>query len=269
MSIVVQSTSTLRLTATFLDFNPETGEEVPISADSVTGYIYKFNPSTEVYDLTGNFTPIFMGSGVYYHDWVPGSNGKFKIIFEAVVQLTETVLDTRVFYVGDLNPEVTLGANKTYYFLGELHPLYISPEEILQYYPSGNAVEITEYIYWASKELEKIVGKTDITDLTPLMHDYLVASVLCRLSRIYVVGNDMMGSSTGDSFQLGDLQVSSQTGGRTGSSSVDNLAEAGTWCELAALLQSRLNRGSANLKAVVKGSNFKNPIPERHLRRFE
>lgn len=272
MSLVIQPTNTIRLSATFLDYNPLTGQEMPVAADSVSVYVYKYNSGNELYELLNMSSPTSIGNGTFFYDWTPGSVGKFKVIFEAVVQIDNTVSDERIFYVGDLDPAVTLGADKTYFFLGELHPLYISPEEILSYYPDGDVVEITQYIYWFSKELESITGISGITELTPLMHDFLLASVLCRLSRIYTFAGGLSGFSKAASFSLGELQVSNETSQSTGGKNSEDLGGAATWCELASLIRVRLTRGAAGNVPYVRGSNHldrNNPIPSRGLRRFE
>lgn len=257
MSLLINATQTYRVIAYF---------DNSVTAAAVTGSIAKYNSigATPAYGTATPFSPIGLTTGAVYYDWIPATDGVYKIEFNY-----NGIIDSNVYIVGPLSQAtVSLGVAQNYYFLGELTPLFIDPNEVLKYFPDGDLVEITEYIHTFSKELSFILDQPMITEVTPLMENFILASVLCRLSRIYTFSGGMSGFASADSFTLGDLMVKKEQGGKFSSSGNGDM-DANNWCDLAAALKIQLTTGKANLKAIVAGSNFANPIPERHLRRFE
>lgn len=264
MPISIQPLEQVRLTTTFVDEDPVTGDAFPIEADSVQLYIAKWDSTlaTPAYvDVVGfPVTPAVGTSGSVYYDWVPTESGKYRIRFEASIQ-TNTLIDERTLYVGPITTTKTLGMDKTYYFLGELDPLYVDISDILKYYPEGadDPHQIIEFIHWYSKEIPTtMLG-------TALAHDFIVASVMCELDRIHTFSGGMGGFS--DSFTLGDLQIRNESGS---SSSTKNGGRGGvsSWCDLAGLLRTELFRSNAKPVSFVKGgqSYDYNPIPLRGLK---
>jgi hypothetical protein len=236
---------------------------------SVTGTIYKWNTTTSLYETVGPITPIVQESlGIYYYNWTPPQNGLFRLLFVGTLPgaTPSQVENQRDFFIGTSVPSITLGSTATYYFLGELDPLYLDPERILAFYPDANLVEVTEIIYRLSSELITWFGPNLI--FTPLMEEWMIASVLCELTKIYFLDGGMSGLALVNDFTLGDLQVSSGSGTTYNNKSGDR-GNVSTWCELAALLRGELLFSRTGMKAIVKGSNYANPIPPRALRRFE
>jgi hypothetical protein len=259
---------TVNFTAQFLDYNDITDDEVVIDPDSVDGHIYKYNSTTSTYEAFSDFTPNEPEDGLFQFDWTTTEAGKFQVDFVAHIGINQEVTNSRFIFIGDIVTTDTLGVNVTYYFLGVLDPLYLDPEIVLTYFPEGDLVELTELIYWYSNELLYLTNSTSITDITPLMQDYILASVLCDLSKIYTFSGGMGGFSSSDSFTLGDLSVKSSTGSSS-SSSGNGRGNVSNWCELAALLRAELIGSKNGMKAIVKGSNFCNPIPCRRIRRID
>lgn len=240
------------------------------SFDQIQGAISVFDLNQEQYVFLENFIPQ-LNDDTYSFLWSPSFEGSYKISFILLEQgeiLYETV---KYFFVGDIeNRLYSINAQSEQVFFAQLDPLFVDPEFILNFYKDGDLVEIAELIHWYSKEVLFITGNKNITEITPLMRDFIVASVLCDLSRIYVFGGGLSGFSQADSFTLGDLKVDKSTGG-SGSSLKHWFDRGGVqnWCELAALLRQQLTAGEANFKAVVPGSNFASPIPKRNLRRSD
>lgn len=268
MPTIIQPTDSVRLSATFIDYDSVTGEEIPVTnPDNVEGSIFKWDGSSWV--ANGTFTPApDLEPGVYFHDWVPGSEGLFRIIIEATININTTVTNERQIYVGAFTPSKTLAKDAVYLFIPEVEPFYLDPERVLIYYPDGDLPEIAEKIYRFSKELEWIVGESPIHELTPLMENFLLASVLCELSMIYVFDGGLSGFTQSDMFRLGDLQVQSGSGSG-GSSSGNGNGVPTTWCEMAALLKDQLVSGKAGIRWALKGSRWCNPVNDRKLKRYE
>lgn len=259
---------TVTFNAQFLIYDDSTDTESPIEPDLVVGHIYQFNSTTSTYEAYSDFTPTESVPGYFEYQWTPIEEGKFQIDFVATFGLQE-VLNSRFIFVGTISTTDTLDANSTSYYLGLLDPLYLDPDIVLKYFTDGDLIEVTELIHWYSSELEYLINDTDLTEdeITPLMQNYILASVLCDLSRIYTFSGGMSGFTSSDTFTLGDLMVKSGAGTSSGGTGRNSIPT--TWCELAAMLKDELIVGSAGMKAIVKGSNFCNPIPCRSLRRAD
>ncbi len=272
MAITIDANETIRLTASFLDYDEDTDVETPLDLDSVTGTIYLYNTSTSVYDEYTTFTPELLSDGVYYVDWTPVVDGKYKVEFVGSLNGgNDEVVNTRIFYVGEITSINSLVASAEYYFLGVLDPIYADPELVLKFYPEGDLVEITELIHWYSEEILTMKNVTTLTTITPIMRDFIIASVLCDLSRQYIFDGGMSGFTAANKFTLGDLQVDKSTGS-SGSKSKNQYdrGSATTWCELASLLRNQLNATGANMKAVVPSKNdMLCALPNRSLKRID
>ncbi len=274
MPITIQAQEQVHLTSVFVDADPVTGDAFPIAIESVTVTISKWDPVAATPGWAVTVGPIApnanLATGEVFYDWVPTSDGKYKVVFQATVQASTNSYSThtRIIFVGPLATTKTLAASKTYQFLGAVSPLYVDPEEVLKYYPEGDIVEVTEWVHWYSKELKNLLELADDATLTTLQHDFIIASAMCALSRIYGINGILGGSSNSDSFTLGDLQVKNQTSSgisRSGSNKYDPT----TWCEYAAILREELTRSNSTPVSFVKAGSWYSPIPVRALRRFD
>jgi len=261
----------VRVSVRFIDFDPTGDVDELIAPTSVSGAIYKYNSTTEVYDLQGVIDPIVNDSlGLYHYDWTTPDNGKFKLLFIGTLTgaTPSTIENPRVFYVGTSEPTITLGSTYQQLFLGELDPLYIDPDWVVEIFPEVDLVEVTEIIYKQSLQLEEWFGQG--LTITSLMREYLIAATLCELSKTYLIDGGINGFGKSDSFSLGDLTINNGFGGGSGGSrnSVYR-GNATTWCEMAYALKAELLKSKVTFSTVVKGSNFVNPIPSRSLRKFD
>lgn len=264
----------VRVTVTFVDYDYFAGTDELLGPVSVSAALYKYNTTTKVWDLVqSNLSPIVSVSlGVYYYDWTPTENGRFRLLFMGTLlgATPSTIENPRDFYIGDTQPEVLLGSTEEYQFLGALTPLYLDPEKILTYYIPENRqnglVEITEIIYRLSLQLEDWFGAS--FTLTPLMEDYLTAATLCELTKIYTFNGGMDGFADVSSFKLGDLEVTGSAG-TTANAKAPNRGNVATWCELANLLREELITVRGAPKTYVRGSAYDNPMPTRELKRLE
>ena len=272
MPITLFPNEQVRLTSTLVDFNPDTGVEVPVDPNNVTGKIYTYNAGSGTYVQTSTFTPVESYPGSFYYDWTPTAVGKYRIDFIAIVNIDVTITDTRVFFVGDINTTTTIGLNSsanTWMFLSALEPLYVNPDEITSYYyKEGDPVEIALLIHRYSKQVEALLGEDPLTEVTPMIHDYILAATMCDLSRIYYSDGGLGGFTAGqsDTFRLGDLQVTKETSSGSGSNSEFYAAKYGnaqTWCELAAWLKDELSFRSVSMRTFVKSSAWESPVRNR------
>lgn len=261
----------LRITVRFADFDYSTGTDELLDPTAVTLDLYKYNSATSSYDYVSALGPVTQESlGIYYYDWLTPEDGKFKLIFTGSVPAAtpSAITDTRVFYVGTSTPTVVLSGDLEFYFLGELTPLYLDPQEIKAYYEDVDLVEATEIIYKLSLELDEWFGSS--YEITSLMEEYLIAATLCQLSRIYVFDGGLSGFGTTGSFQLGELKIDKNN---SASASLNKnglgLGQASNWCEIAAILKNQLTSKSNNLRSVVRSLDQDNPIPKRQIRGFD
>lgn len=178
----------------------------------------------------------------------------------------EEALDV-IFYLSETKYRIIIPrrlADENYFMLTELDPMLMDPEFVLNYIPDANLVEIAELIHWYSKEILSW-GE----DFNPVyLQDFLLASVMCDLSKTYAFGGGLTGSSSADEFTLGDLRVSTEASTGLGNGGgVGN--DTRTWCELAELYRKRILGSKVGMKVVVEGSNYVNPIPCRKLRSID
>lgn len=233
-----------------------------VNPDSVSGDFFLRSGDTYPGSPTGTFTPNHMGLGVYEYNWTAVA-GIYKFTLTGTFAGQDDVVVSKYVSVGD-NELETLTDAVIVTMLGELDPLYIDPEEILYYYPDADLVEVTEIIWRKSLELESRVGQTNLTCVTTLQHDWILAATMCELSRRYgLVNSGLSGFSSADSFKLGDLQVDRGSG--SGSNGNYDVGNAGSWCELAAALKDQLSGSGDTYTPVVPGANFCSPIPSRRI----
>lgn len=258
----------IRVSVRFVNYDAGlNNEDVLIDPTTTTLDIYKLISDAFVLQSSG-LTPIQSSTGEYYYDWTPVDNGCYRLLFIGTFDgaTPSTVENPRDFFVGTAGPSVTLGTTVEYKFLAELEPMYLDPERILDFFPDADIVDVTEIIYRLSAELEDWFGSNPT--ITALMEEYIIASVMCELSKVYSLDGGLNGFGSVDNFTLGDLTVNKGLGT---SSSFGSLfrGNVNNWCELAALLRNDLLSKGARMKTYVKGSKNENPIPSRRLRRFE
>lgn len=270
MSSNIRVGQKVRVSIRFIDFDRGAGTDDLLDPSSVSVALYKYDITTSAYILqASDLGPVVRESlGVYYYDWTTPDDGLFKLLFVATLAdaTPSTIENARNFFVGTAEPSSTLGLNKDIYFLTELDPIYIDPTIILGYYATADLVEVTEIIYRLSTQLQTWFGENVV--ITPLMEEWLTATVMCELTRIYIFDGGMDGFSNDGAFTLGDLTVSESIGSAAGSKKL-NRGNVDTWCELASLLRNELMFSRNGIKAVIRGSNYCNPIPPRHLKNAE
>jgi len=225
-------------------------------------------PYTEVYvqllssdqNLIAEYYPEELAPGVYFIDWTPEELGSFYIRFTAGpfnVEEGDNVHRTVIenFTVTEeKDNKVHLNEDQEIVFTTELYPLFADPDEFMTFYPDASRVEIMETIYRFSREVDKIFKGREPSFTA---YEYIRAAVLCSLSKVH----DYFAGDV-ESLTLGDLKVASQSYPRQ----QITRANAATWCELAAALRQDMIRGEGNMKAVVKGRNFPDPMPERRIK---
>jgi hypothetical protein len=269
MSSNIKVGDTIRVTVSFLDFDPTQGEEVLVDPVAVNVYVYLYDSVTSQFNLLVDERTVDKQSfGIYYYDWTTTEAGRFKVKFEGSLANDSVIENERVFYIGSVQPSIVLGQINPINFLGELDPIYLDPEIILNYFPAGDLVEITELINWYSSEAYDLFYPTAV-HVSPLLQDYIFSSVMCDLSKIHIFEGGLAGFEGAQEFTLGDLHIRKSHLQSVSTSDKINRGTATTWCELAAILREELTFRKTNIKTVVKGSNWENPIPERKLKNYD
>lgn len=259
----------IRVSVRFVDYDFFANTDTLLDPASVTGALYKYNSGTNSYVLQSTLTPIVQQSqGIYYYDWTPAEDGKFKLIFTGTLPgaTPSQVVNERTFFIGSVEPELTLGTTQEYLFLGELDPLYLDPQIVKTYYDDVDYVEAAEIINRVSLELLDWFGPN--FDVTAQIEEYILAYVMCELSKIYYYGGGMAGFTTASDYMLGDLQVK-RSGGTSNARDSLYRGNVANWCELASLLRDELMYSRNNMKSVVRGDAWENPMPQRKLKRFD
>jgi hypothetical protein len=269
MSSNIKPGQKIRVSVRFVDYDFFANTDELLDPATVTGALYKYSETTNVYVLQSVLTPIVQQSiGIYYYDWTPVEDGKFKLIFTGTLPgaTPSQVTNERTFYIGTAEPTITLGETVEYNFLGELTPLYLDPSVVKTFYSDVDFVEATEIIYRISLEIQDWFGEN--VEITSQIEEYILASVMCELSKIHYFGGGIGGFTTASEYMLGDLQVKRGAGTSNSRNSLYR-GNAANWCELASLLRDELMWSRNNMKSVVRGSAWDNPMPERKLRRFD
>lgn len=234
--------------------------EVLVYDTLTSAYVSQATPET----LTLNMLSV----GVYETTWVTSIDGRFKVnvVGSFTAPEDDDIVHEKYFLIGNTPVLNDLDSSYLVTFLGALTPVYVDPEYILQYYPDGDLIEITEIIHRKSLELEDALGETGLTNITASQHDFVVAATMCELSRIYGLNNGgLTGFVAASSFKLGDLEVDKgSTGGGSSSGKYDQ-GNAASWCELAATLKKQLGLATGSMLPVVPGAIYDTPIPTREF----
>ncbi len=258
MSNVIVNDST-RITVTFRNWNSTTSTGSVVDPTTVAGAILD-----EDAVVLSSFTPTRSSTGVYYYVWTPTTVGTYTIRFTGTYSDGSTDVVQEDFIVYETSTSATtvtqtLGEDQYLWLMTELSPIYIDPEEISAIFPDASLVEINEYLFIASAEVDELL---DGADMTTLAYDYVKAATLCALSKIYDLADSDLSS-----FTLGDLSVTT----RAFPKSRVTRANSSSWCELAAALREEIIKKwrRSGMKAIVKGDAYPNPIPPRPLERKE
>lgn len=250
---------TVRMSVTFRNWSPSGGGQ-PDDPDTVTTTLIDLSDDSET-----SLTPLAGdGEAEYYADWTPDAIGDFRLRFIGVFSDDSTDVVDQDFTVLESESDAddatgSLGAQVEITFAAGLDPMYISSEELQDIFPDAPLLDIAEQIFIASTEVKSILHLADDeTDIPLVALDYVKAAAACSLSKVFE-GSDI---STMSNFRLGDLQVTNQPI----SKSIINRGNASSWCELAFALRNEMINESTGMKAVVKGSAYRNPIPHRRIR---
>jgi len=233
----------------------DTGASTTVLADPV-------NVTITIYDLSDNSvvsseTPTRQSSGVYLYSWTPNVLGSFEVRFVGVFEDASSDVISQEFDVlaSESEAEIeTLLADEEIHFAGVLTPLYVNPDELIQVFPDATEIEIAEALWLTSTEVKEILKLRDDEVPTYAALEYVKVAAACNLSRIHA-------STMGDesTFRLGDLSITS----RAVSKGAITRANATTWCELAGVLRKEMLASGSRMRAVVRGSDYPNPIPTR------
>ena len=244
-------------------------EGVLTDPDTLTGEIFLYDTVADAFPgtPTSTFTATQVSTGVYEYDWTPGVAGTYKLRLNGNYVAAQTDIEhLKYFLIGDTAASNTLDSSYCITMLGELEPLYVDPEYILQFYSDADIIEVTEIIHRKSIALEEHIGCDPVDALTTLQHDWIVAATMCELSRIYGLSNGgLTGFVSASSFKLGDLEVDKgSSSGRLASGSYD-VGNAGSWCELAFELKQQLNSYKDKMRPVVPGAIYEGVVPSRNI----
>lgn len=253
---------TIRLTVTFKDWSSSEESGDIVDPSLVEGFVLD-----EDLQQLSTFTPTNSSTGTYYYDWTPSAVGSFYVKFFATYAdaSTDTVQEffevTASGYTRTYATQTLGDSDQFLYFMPELTPIYVDPDEILAIFPDASPIEVNEFLYIYSAEADEILGGAD-EDKSTTVYEYIKAATLCSLSKIYDLQSGDISSIT-----LGDLSVTARSFPKSNVSR----GTASTWCELAAALRQEIvsKWGGVGFKSVVKGDAYSNPIPARALRRHE
>lgn len=250
---------TTRLTATFYEWNEDGGDL--INPSTVEGFI-----KDEDLVVLSTFTPTNVSTGVYQYNWTPSSLGSYFIEFKGTHADTSVDIirdEFDVVAVSSADTSTELGDDQYLMWMTTLDPMYLEPDEVMGVYEDASRFEVAEFIFIASTEVQELLGLQDTDEPPNIALDYIRASVLCSLSRIYDSNHGY-----GDSITLGDFSID----GRRNPRAYATRGTAGSWCELAKVLRDEMLRkegAGPGIQAVVKGEAFTNPIPVRGLRSLD
>lgn len=167
------------------------------------------------------------------------SDGKFIVVNQQLYVSTSSV---------EYKPTVILGSDETIGFAPDIEPLYLDPESILIYYPDSTLLEIGEIIHAYSHEVNQMFGiatveaNVDVQEnvMTVLANngvstfsiiEYIRASVLCQLTKIYGFGGD-----DELSLELADFKITNRNSPKNNVTR----SNATTWCQIAAALRKEI-----------------------------
>jgi hypothetical protein len=262
---------TVRIKVKFVDKDPLTGSQTEVSPLSVSVTIFDSN------NVPVSPTPtsaVQITSSQYYYDFIPNLAGEYKVTFVGTLPDSKNITVNQALYVStpteEYKPTITLKADESISFAPDISPLYLDPEVIKTYFPDASLLEIGELIYSYSYEVNEIFnltnaivnlpeGETGISYLsntgvsTFTILEYIKASVLCQLTKIYGFGSD-----DELSLELADLKITNRNTPRANI----NRSNATTWCQISAALRKEILTKKVGLRGVLpKGLPIKSIIP--------
>jgi hypothetical protein len=233
----------VRIKVKFVDVDNSTGAQIPVSPQSVIVTIRKSDNAVVV-----STAATALSASEYYYDFVPSSADTYKITFVGSMANGTQITVNQSLYVSTLadeyNPVIQLRADEIILFAPDIEPLYVDPEESVQYFPDAPLLEIGEFVHIYSQEIKNIFGLLDTEDGSNLSFtalEYIKAATACELSRIYGGGGD-----DELSVRLGDLSITNRNLPRITLSR----ANATTWCQIAAILRKEILAQKVGIRAV-------------------
>lgn len=266
MSTSVLVNDTVRIKVKFVDINPSTGAQIPVTPTTVVITVRKSDDSVV---LSQNITVSGkISDSEYYYDFTPSSPDTYKISFVGSLSGGTSISVNQQLYVStstdEYKPKITLKLDETITFAPDVSPLYLDPEELKAFFPEASLIEIGESIHFYSLEVKQLYSLNDSavsSDLGFTALEYIKAAAACNLSRTYSYGGD-----DDVSVQLGDLTVTTRNLPR----SEVTRGNATTWCQIAAALRKEMLAGKTGPKGMLPkgiptestGTSGKNIDPE-------
>lgn len=266
MTTGVLVNDTVRIKVKFVDINPVTGAQVPVTPTTVVITIKKSDDSIL---LSQNITVSGkISDSEYYYDFTPAGADTYKISFVGSLSGGTSISVNQQLYVStstdEYKPTITLKLDETITFAPDVSPLYLDPEELKPFFPEASLIEIGESIHFYSLEVKQLYSLNDSAtsaDLSFTALEYIKAAAACNLSRTYAYGGD-----DDVSVQLGDLTVTTRNLPR----SEVTRSNATTWCQIAAALRKEMLAGKTGPKGILPkglptesiGTSGKNIDPE-------
>ena len=266
MSTSVLVNDTVRIKVKFVDVNPSTGAQIPVTPVAVVVTIKK---SDETVIITENITTSGkISDSEYYYDFTPTTADTYKVTFVGNLSNGTSITVNQQLYVStssdEYKPSVILKADEIMTFAPDVDPLYIDPEELRAYFPEASLLEIGEALHYHSLEVKQIYSLNDdatTANLSFTALEYIKAAAACELSRTYSYGGD-----DDVSVQLGDLTVTTRNLPRI----EVTRGNATTWCQIAAALRKEMLAGKTGPRGILPkglptesmGTSGKNIDPE-------
>lgn len=267
---------TVRIKVKFVDIDPTTGAQTDVSPASVNVIVK--NSDNAVVASTNS--PPSSSASQYYFDYTPTLPDQYQVVFTGNLTGGSSIVVSQQLYVStptsEYKPTITLRADESISFAPNIAPLYIDPEGIRSYFPDATLLEIGELVHGFSHEVNTIFGirdpnldpvsliEEDAADPVDLLSkygvnpytvfEYIQASVLCRLTKIYGFGGD-----DELSLELADFKITNRNTPRSNI----NRANATTWCQIAAALRKEIVAKRVSARGIVpKGLPRKVTLPD-------
>lgn len=266
MTTGVLVNDTIRIKVKFIDIDPSSGSQIPVTPVVVVVIIKKSDNSVIVEDnitVSGKIS-----NSEYFYDFTPTLADTYKVTFIGNLSGGTSITVNQQLYVStsvdEYKPTIILKSDETITFAPDVSPLYLDPEELRPYFPEASLIEIGEAIYSHSLEVKQIYSLNDAATADSLSYtalEYIKAAAACDLSRTYSYGGD-----DDVSVQLGDLTVTTRNLPR----SEVTRGNATTWCQIAAALRKEMLAGKTGPRGMVPkglpaesiGTSGKNIDPE-------
>jgi hypothetical protein len=266
MTTSVLVNDTVRIKVKFVDINPSTGAQIPVTPVAVVVTIKK---SDETVVVTENITTSGkISDSEYYYDFTPTTADTYKVTFVGNLSNGTSITVNQQLYVStssdEYKPSVILKADEIMTFAPDVDPLYLDPEELRPYFPEASLIEIGEALHYYSLEVKQLYSLNDdatTANLSFTALEYIKAAAACDLSRTYSYGGD-----DDVSVQLGDLTVTTRNLPRA----EITRGNATTWCQIAAALRKEMLAGKTGPRGILPkglptesmGTSGKNIDPE-------